>query len=196
MVSRRAPPIVRALKETPVHRVSVADALSAAGLTAPATHVKSNTTNRDGSPCLRSIQQPTFTVTAAHPLQWANHDGKTIRCCTPAEQALLQTFPPTWAMPSGYRLSIHAAGNAIPPTLAAHIMRCAMATSEAAPSPPPPPPLALPPPPLPAVADAKQKAKAPTSAQLRALKRRVAALEKAVGLSRGASGKIDAEEEE
>jgi hypothetical protein len=32
------------------------------------------------------------------------------------------------------------------------------------------------------VADAKQKAKAPTSAQLRALKRRVAALEKAAGL--------------
>jgi site-specific DNA-cytosine methylase len=171
------PPIVRALKETPVHRVTVADALTAAGLTAPATHVKSNTTNRDGSPCLRSIQQPTFTVTAAHPLQWANHDGKTIRCCTPTEQALLQTFPPTWAMPSGYRLSIHAAGNAIPPTLAAHIMRCAIATSEAAPSPPPPPPLALPPPPLPAVVKPR------TSAQLRALQKRVRALEKAVGLS-------------
>ena len=163
------PNIIRALKETPVTRVTVADALEAAGLSAPGTHVKSNTFSRDGTPCIRPIQQQSFTVTAAHPLQWSNFDGKTIRCCTPAETALLQTFPPTWQMPAGYRTSIHGAGNALPPTLAAHIMRCAKAEVQTAPL-----PLPLPPP-----VPCEEPRKA---TQLRALKRRIEALERAVGL--------------
>ena len=52
------PEVVRALKEMPVRRVSVADAFAAAGLPLPAQFLKSNTTNRDGSPCVRSVRPP------------------------------------------------------------------------------------------------------------------------------------------
>ena len=52
------PAVIKALKELPVVRVSVAEALAAAGLPLPADHIKSNTTNRNGTPCMRSVQQP------------------------------------------------------------------------------------------------------------------------------------------
>ena len=51
------PAVVRALKELPVERVSVAEAFAAAGLPPPpAQFLKSNTSNRDGTPCMRSVQ--------------------------------------------------------------------------------------------------------------------------------------------
>ena len=49
------PEVIRALKEMPVRRVSVADAFAAAGLPLPADFIKSNTSNRDGTPCVRSV---------------------------------------------------------------------------------------------------------------------------------------------
>ena len=51
------PAVIKALKEMPVNRVSVADAFAAAGLPLPAEFPKSNTTNRDGTPCVRSVRQ-------------------------------------------------------------------------------------------------------------------------------------------
>ena len=110
------PEAIRALKEVPVRRVSVAEAFSVAGVPLPSDWIKSNTTNRDGSPCVRSVrrhparcpphisshrtlthaaatplrqvQQPSFTVTASHPLIWARRDGTTVRCLTVAESAV------------------------------------------------------------------------------------------------------------
>ena len=86
------PVTIRQLKEQPTRRVSVADAFAAAGLPLPAEHLRSNTTNRDGSPCVRSVQQPSFCVTASHPLTWCDPEGATVRCLTVAESACLMAF--------------------------------------------------------------------------------------------------------
>ena len=172
------PAVIRGLKETPVQRLSISDALAIANHTLPdgVTHMKSNTTTRGGMPSLRSIQTQSFTLLASHPYQWTDVDGKTIRCCSVAEQAALQTFPVSWELPRGSRLGFHAVGNALPPAVATRIMQ--LATASAPPHPaqlPPPLPAPLPAPPT---ADAERSV---THAQLRALKRRIEALEKAVG---------------
>jgi len=119
------PAVVRALKERPVRRVSVAEAFAAAELPLPAEFLKSNTTNRDGSAAVRSVQQPAFTVTASHPLVWCTRDGATLRCLTVAESALLMGFPPGWRLPQGSRVGLCAVGNAVPPPLAQAVMGCA-----------------------------------------------------------------------
>ena len=131
------PSAIRALKEMPVVRVSVAEALAAAGLPLPAEHIKSNTTNRDGTPCMRSTQQPAFTVTASHPLIWCTRAGVTVRCLTVVESAAIMGFPPDWALPSGSRAGLRAVGNAVPPPLAKAVM-LACATKAAAAAPPAP----------------------------------------------------------
>ena len=181
------PATIRNMREEPVRRITVADAFAAAELPLPTTHLKSNTCNRDGTPCVRSVQEQAFTVTASHPLTWCTQDGKTIRCLTPAECALLQGFPADWRLPTGSRLGIRAAGNAIPPPMAAAIVRCALrAAGLHTPSPPsiPKPLAALPPPPLPALPPpegATERTCYVTHAKYRALKRRIEMLESAVG---------------
>ena len=112
------PAVIKALKELPVARVSVGDAFAAAGLALPAQYLKSNTTSRGGAPCVRSTQQPAFTVTASHPLIWCDRDGVTVRCLTAAESAVLMGFPPAWKLPSGSRAGLRAVGNSVPPPLA------------------------------------------------------------------------------
>ena len=145
------PSVIKALKELPVQRVSVADALAAAGLALPAEHIKSNTTNRDGTPCMRSTQQPGFTVTASHPLIWCDRAGVTVRCLNVAESAALMGFPPGWKLPKGSRAGLRAAGNAVPPPLARAVMTaCSLGATHAVqeplpPAPPAPPALAEPP---------------------------------------------------
>ena len=119
------PAVVKALKELPVTRVSVDDAFAAAGLALPARFIKSNTTSRDGAPCVRSTQQPAFTVTASHPLVWCDRAGVTVRCLTVVESAVLMGFPPGWQLPSGARVGMRAVGNAVPPPLAKAVMACA-----------------------------------------------------------------------
>ena len=120
------PAVIRALKERPVQRVSVAEAFAAAGLPLPAEYIKSNTSNRDGTPCMRSTQQPAFTVTASHPLIWCTRAGATVRCLTVAESAALMGFPPDWKLPLGSRAGLRAVGNAVPPPLAKAVMTCAV----------------------------------------------------------------------
>lgn len=119
------PAVIKALKEQPVVRVSVGDAFAAAGLALPAQFLKSNTTSRDGAPCVRSTQQPAFTVTASHPLIWCDRAGATVRCLTVAESAVLMGFPPGWKLPSGSRAGMRAVGNSVPPPLAMAVMACA-----------------------------------------------------------------------
>ena len=131
------PAVIKALKEMPVVRVSVAEALAAAGLPLPADHIKSNTTNRNGTPCMRSVQQPAFAVTASHPLIWCSRAGVTVRCLTVAESMALMGFPPDWKLPLGSRAGLRAVGNAVPPPLARAVMACA-AKAAATESPAPP----------------------------------------------------------
>ena len=126
------PAVVRSLKELPVRRVSVAEAFAAAELPLPADFLKSNTTNRDGSAAVRSVQQAAFTVTASHPLVWCQRDGATLRCLTVAESALLMGFPVGWRLPRGSRVGLRAVGNAVPPLLAQAVMGCAKAEAEQA----------------------------------------------------------------
>ena len=134
------PAVIRALKEMPVQRVSVADALAAAALPLPADYIKSNTSNRNGTPCMRSTQQPAFTVTASHPLIWCTRAGATVRCLSVAESAALLGFPPDWKLPLGSRAGLRAVGNAVPPPLARAVMACATKAAAAAPPAPPAPP--------------------------------------------------------
>ena len=138
------PAVIRALKEMPVQRVSVAEALATAGLPLPAEHLKSNTSNRDGTPCVRSTQQPGFTVTASHPLIWCTRAGATVRCLTVVESAALMGFPPDWKLPLGSRAGLRAVGNAVPPPLAKAVMSCAVAAAQSAPATSPPAPPAPP----------------------------------------------------
>lgn len=134
------PAVIRALKEMPVQRVSVADALAAAALPLPADYIKSNTSNRNGTPCMRSTQQPAFTVTASHPLIWCTRAGATVRCLSVAESAALLGFPPDWKLPLGSRAGLRAVGNAVPPPLARAVMACATKAAAAeSPAPPAPP---------------------------------------------------------
>ena len=52
------PEVIRALKETPVRRVSIAEAFATAGAALPSDWIKSNTTKRDGTFCVRSVRPP------------------------------------------------------------------------------------------------------------------------------------------
>ena len=181
-------------------RLTVAAAFEYAGLALPATHIKSNTNNRDGTPCIRSVQQQAFTVTASHPLTWADAHGTTVRCLNVQESALLMGFSPTWKLPEGSRLGIHGVGNAVPPPMAAAILRCAIeaASLHAALAPTPtalgspslaPTPTALRP--QSALSDEASassshpsvRKRAVSYAKYRSLKRRVEALEQALGIS-------------
>jgi hypothetical protein len=122
------PRIIRGLKEMAVRRLTIADAFAAAGVDLPvgATHIKSNSNSRDGSPSLRSIYTQSFTLTASHPLAFSDAHGATVRCLTVAESAVLQMIPPSWQLPKGSRAGIHAVGNAVPPPVTTCIMRCAI----------------------------------------------------------------------
>ena len=184
------PDTIRLMREEPVRRVTVAEAFAATGLPLPATHIKSNARNRDGTPCIRSVQEQAFTVTASHPLTWCSADGKTARCLTADECALLQGFPAGWRLPAGSRIGIRAAGNAIPPPLAEAIVRCALRAAGLH-APPPPTPThpqlsALPPAPLSALPPqavcegARECTCCVSHTKYRALKRRVDMLEDAV----------------
>lgn len=135
------PEVIRGLKQVPVKRLSVADAFEMAGQGLPSSRdlcfVKSNTTNRDGSACIRSVrctplplslaspppphrpgafrqvEQPSFCVTASHPLIFCSREGRTLRCLTRKEHAILMGFPPDWRLPTGARRAQKAVGNAV-----------------------------------------------------------------------------------
>ena len=85
------PAVCRALKELPVHRVSVAEAFANAGLALPMStdmcYVKSNTIGRDGGPCVRSVAVPSFCVTASHPSPRLSTCCSAMLLVTPFEHA-------------------------------------------------------------------------------------------------------------
>ena len=144
-----------------------------------------STTQRDGTPCIRSVQQQAFTVTASHPLTWADAHGATVRCLNVQESALLMGFAPTWKLPEGSRLGIHAVGNAVPPPMAAAIMRCAVESAHLHAALMPTPTAMRPPSALSDEAPASSshppvRKSAVSYAKYRSLKRRVEALEQAM----------------
>ena len=119
------PAMIERLREIPVHRVSVAEAFAAAGVNLPAQYIKNSTRSRDGSACIRSVSSQAHTQTASHPLTWCRADGRTVRCLTVEETAIIQGFPQKWMLPRGSRAGIRALGNAVAPPVARAVMRAA-----------------------------------------------------------------------
>ena len=63
------PRLIAVLLEMPsARRVSVREVFETRGLELPATHFKNQTRNRNGNPCLRSVENQSFTVCASHAL--------------------------------------------------------------------------------------------------------------------------------
>lgn len=124
-----SPAIVKRLKEMPVRRISVRLAFEAAGMDLPASHIKNNTRSRDGSPCVRSVEECSQTIVGTHPLTWCNRDGDTVRCLNVRESAVLMGFSADWQLPKGQRVGMLAVGNAIPPPLARCLMEAARAAA-------------------------------------------------------------------
>ena len=115
-----APPAaIKILKEFPVERVSITDAMQRRGLPMPSTHIR----NSNHGAKTRSVLETAFTVVASHPLTWSNNVGETVRCLNTDESATLMSFPAEWKPPRGQRNAITAIGNAIPPIMAYHIIK-------------------------------------------------------------------------
>ena len=108
------PGLIKKLQEMPsARRVSVREAFESAGLQLPATHFKNQTRSRAGGPCMRSVQEQSFTVCASHGLTWCDAGGATGRVMTARESAVLMGFPMTWRLPQGSRAAQRAVGNAL-----------------------------------------------------------------------------------
>ena len=110
-----APPkVIKMLQEMPsARRVSVREAFEKYGLEVPASHFKNQTRNRDGTACVRSVEEQGFTVCASHALTWCDREGKTVRVMTASESAVLMGFPSDWRLPPGSRKAQRAVGNAM-----------------------------------------------------------------------------------
>ena len=130
------PALIRHLQErAATRRVCVREAFETAGVPLPATHFRNQST-RGGVPCVRSVENLSFTVCAGHGLTWCDARGATVRVMTARESAILMGFPTGWRLPVGSRAAQTAAGNAMCVPLARCIMEAAMATAKARPVPP------------------------------------------------------------
>ena len=108
------PGLIRKLQEMPsARRVSVREAFITVGLQVPATHFKNQTRSRAGGPCMRSVEELSFTVCASHALTWCSAGGETTRVMTARESAVLMGFPMSWRLPQGSRAAQRAVGNAL-----------------------------------------------------------------------------------
>lgn len=128
-----APPgLIKLLLEMPsTRRLSVRDAFSNQGLPVPASHFKNQTHGRDGTPCIRSIEEPSFTVCASHALTWCDRSGKTARVMKAHDSAVLMGFAAEWRLPSGSRNAQRAVGNAMCVEMSKAIMEGALALQTA-----------------------------------------------------------------
>ena len=141
-----APPrLIKLLQQMPsARRVSVREAFSAAGLEAAADAFKNQTRNRDGTPCLRSVEEQSFTVCASHALTWCSREGKTLRVMSAKESSVLMGFTPNWRLPTGSRTGQRAVGNALCVSMATAIAQAAIAIYTNEPIPLPSPALSSP----------------------------------------------------
>ena len=94
------PQLIKLLQQMPsARRVSVRDAFAAHGAKVASEAFKNQTRNRDGTPCVRTVEELSFTVCASHPLTWVSRDGKTVRVMNAKESAILMGFTPSWRLP-------------------------------------------------------------------------------------------------
>ncbi|OUT53840.1 MAG: hypothetical protein CBB71_23800 [Rhodopirellula sp. TMED11] len=145
-----APPkLIKLLQEMPsARRVSAREAFASRGLAVPATHFKNQTRNRDGTPCVRSVEEQSFTVCASHALTWCDRDGKTHKVMTARDSAVLMGFGSEWRLPAGSRNAQRGVGNALCVAMSKAIVQAAIALRTGAPI-PTAPLLSTPPPPGP-----------------------------------------------
>ena len=124
-----APPrLIKLLLEIPsARRLCVRDAFSKHGLPVPASHFKNQTHGRNGSPCVRSVEELSFTVCASHALTWCDRSGKTTRVMTARDSAILMGFAAEWRLPTGSRNAQRAVGNAMCVEMSKAIMEAALA---------------------------------------------------------------------
>jgi hypothetical protein len=123
------PGLIRHLQErAATRRICVREAFETAGIPLPATHFRNQST-RAGVPCVRSVENLSFTVCAGHALTWCDAKGVTLRVMTARESALLMGFPTSWRLPAGSRAAQTAAGNAMCVPLARCILESAIATA-------------------------------------------------------------------
>ena len=142
-----APPkLIKLLQEMPsARRVSVREAFANDGLEVPATHFKNQTRNRDGTACVRSVEEQSFTVCASHALTWCDREGKTHKVMTARESAVLMGFGSEWRLPKGSRNAQRGVGNALCVAMSKAIVQAAVALRTGAPAAPPPLATAVPP---------------------------------------------------
>lgn len=121
------PQLMKRLQEMPsARRVSVREAFAAAGADVPAEAFKNQTRNRDGTPCLRTVEEQAFTVCASHALTWCSRDGKTVRVMNARESAILMGFIHDWRLPIGSRDGQRAVGNALCTAMSKAIIQVAI----------------------------------------------------------------------
>ena len=132
-----APPkLIKLLQEMPsARRVTVREAFASRGHAVLATHFKNQARNRDGTPCVRSVEEQSFTVCASHALTWSNRDGKTHKVMTARESAILMGFRPAWRLPKGSRNAQRAVGNALCVAMSKAIVQAAVALCTGTPIP-------------------------------------------------------------
>jgi len=80
----------------------------------------------------RPLDQPSYTVLAAHPLSWVTIDANggfvSYARMSVEEHSLLQTFKPSFRWPVNKLRAYRQIGNAVPPQLAHCVMQAAVAT--------------------------------------------------------------------
>jgi DNA (cytosine-5)-methyltransferase 1 len=72
---------------------------------------------------LRSVDKPSYTILARGHARWANAKAKVLRHLSSREKSLLQTFPRDYVLPKSNVTASVGVGNAVPPRLAAIMMR-------------------------------------------------------------------------
>jgi site-specific DNA-cytosine methylase len=134
------PRLIKLLQEMPsAQRVSVREAFSAVGRELPEQFFKNQTRNRDGTPCVRSVEEQSFTVCASHALTWCSREGTTQRVMNAQESAVLMGFVSDWRLPNGSRTGQRAVGNALCVAMSKAITQAAIAIYSGEPVPLPPP---------------------------------------------------------
>ena len=125
------PRLIRRLLEMPAaRRLSVRDAFAAQDRSLPAEHIKNQTRGRDGKPCVRSVEQQSFTVCASHGLTWCDAAGETVKTMSAQDSALLMGFETSWRLPARSRDAQRAVGNAVCVALSEAVVRAALSVAE------------------------------------------------------------------
>ena len=130
------PQLIRLLHQMPsAQRLAVRHAFEAHGLALPAPCFKNQTRNRDGTPCLRSVEQQSHTVCSSHALTWCESDGRTVKVMSAGDSAVLMGFPLQWRLPAGCRVAQKAVGNALCVQMSQAICTAALSLSTGQPVP-------------------------------------------------------------